>query len=169
MGRSMERGMAEEVAKLTYDDFLLFPDDGKRHELIDGVHFVSPSPSTRHQRVLQRMNRFLDRFVTEHESGEVFFAPFDVVLSMHDVVEPDLLFVSRESHFVDGKPIRGGVPLIFPWFGPNTANPSLPAHGFARTRRWELAGAETEPDRCRQRASVLPIGREDGRRRSVDQ
>src|SRR5207302_5602441 len=32
--------------KLTYDDFLLFPDDGKRHELIDGVHYVTPSPIT---------------------------------------------------------------------------------------------------------------------------
>ena len=37
--------------KLTYDDFLLFPDDGKRHELIDGEHYVTPSPNTKHQRV----------------------------------------------------------------------------------------------------------------------
>ena len=36
--------------KLTYDDFLLFPDDGKRHELIDGEHYVTPSPNTKHQR-----------------------------------------------------------------------------------------------------------------------
>jgi hypothetical protein len=36
--------------KLTYDDFLLFPDDGKRHELIDGEHHVTPSPNIRHQR-----------------------------------------------------------------------------------------------------------------------
>ena len=35
--------------KLTYADFLLFPDDGKRHELIDGVHYVTPCPSLRHQ------------------------------------------------------------------------------------------------------------------------
>ena len=32
--------------KLTYDDFLLFPDDGKRHELIDGEHYLTPSPNT---------------------------------------------------------------------------------------------------------------------------
>jgi Uma2 family endonuclease len=37
--------------KLTYDDFVLFPDDGKRHELIDGEHYVTPSPNTRHQQV----------------------------------------------------------------------------------------------------------------------
>lgn len=35
-------------AKLTYDDFLHFPDDGRRHELIDGEHYVTPSPNTRH-------------------------------------------------------------------------------------------------------------------------
>ena len=35
----------------TYDDFLLFPDDGKRHELIDGEHYVTPSPNTKHQTV----------------------------------------------------------------------------------------------------------------------
>ena len=37
--------------KLTYDDFLLFPDDGKRHELIDGEHYVTPCPNTKHQAV----------------------------------------------------------------------------------------------------------------------
>lgn len=36
--------------KLTYEDFVPFPDDGKRHELIDGEHYVTPSPSTKHQR-----------------------------------------------------------------------------------------------------------------------
>lgn len=47
-----------------------------------------------------------------------------------------LLFLSRCSHFAPGKPIRGGVPICFPWFGPRTGHPESPAHGFARTRRW---------------------------------
>jgi hypothetical protein len=38
--------------KLTYEDFVLFPDDGKRHEIIDGEHYVTPSPNTKHQRAL---------------------------------------------------------------------------------------------------------------------
>jgi Uma2 family endonuclease len=37
--------------KLTHDDFVQFPDDGQRHELIDGEHYVTPSPNTKHQRV----------------------------------------------------------------------------------------------------------------------
>jgi hypothetical protein len=45
-----------ERTRLTYDDFVLFPDDGKRHELIDGEHFVTPSPNLRHQELLGRLH-----------------------------------------------------------------------------------------------------------------
>jgi Uma2 family endonuclease len=96
----MASGMASSATKLTYDDFVLFPDDGKRHELIAGEHFVTPSPSRRHQAVLQNLNRAVDAFVREHHLGWVYFAPFDVVLTPHDVVEPDLLYVSAERSAV---------------------------------------------------------------------
>jgi len=56
--------------------------------------------------------------------------------------EPPLLFMSRKSHFAESKPIRGGVPLVFPWFGPNAADSALPAHGFARIRPWELTSVD---------------------------
>jgi glucose-6-phosphate 1-epimerase len=46
------------------------------------------------------------------------------------------LFLSRESRFAPGQPIRGGVPIIFPWFGSHPTRPDLPAHGWARTRQW---------------------------------
>jgi glucose-6-phosphate 1-epimerase len=49
----------------------------------------------------------------------------------------ELFFVSRASHFEDGKPIRGGIPVIFPQFGGGV----LPQHGLARTRAWELVGS----------------------------
>ena len=49
-----------------------------------------------------------------------------------------LLFLSAASHFAPGKPIRGGVPVIFPWFGASTGRPDSPAHGFARTLPWEV-------------------------------
>lgn len=47
-----------------------------------------------------------------------------------------LLFLSRSSYFAPGKPIRGGIPICFPWFGPCADRPDLPAHGFARIRCW---------------------------------
>jgi D-hexose-6-phosphate mutarotase len=58
-----------------------------------------------------------------------------------------LLFLSKASRFAAGQAIRGGVPLIFPWFGPNAADASLPAHGFARTQTWRLRSITPEPDR----------------------
>ena len=85
------------AAKLTYDDLLSFPEDGRRHELIDGEHYVTPSPTVRHQRVARRLIVSLSRFVEEHQLGEVFQAPLDVVLSDVDVVEPDVFFVASEA------------------------------------------------------------------------
>ena len=49
-----------------------------------------------------------------------------------------LLWVSRESRYESGRPIRGGVPVCFPWFGPKAGAPDAPLHGFARIRPWAL-------------------------------
>ena len=83
--------------KLTYDDFLLFPDDGKRHELIDGEHYVTPSPNTRHQVILGRLYLDVANWLEQHPIGHLFLAPYDVVFSRFDVVEPDLVYVSNEQ------------------------------------------------------------------------
>jgi Uma2 family endonuclease len=90
-----ERSTSRSV-KLTYDDFLQFPDDGMRHELIDGEHFVTPSPNPRHQRILGSLHLEIGIYLKAHPIGEVFFAPLDVVISNFDVVEPDLLYMSRQ-------------------------------------------------------------------------
>ena len=88
---------ANPAVKLTYDDFVLFPDDGQRHELIDGEHYVTPSPNMKHQRVLGVLHGLIWSYLEAHPIGEVFSAPFDVLFSTFDVVEPDLLYLSRES------------------------------------------------------------------------
>jgi glucose-6-phosphate 1-epimerase len=56
---------------------------------------------------------------------------------------PPLIFMSRKSHFAPGKPIRGGVPICFPWFGNRDGEPS---HGFARIAAWELKKSSAPPD-----------------------
>lgn len=50
----------------------------------------------------------------------------------------EVIFVSKSSAFQVGKPIRGGVPICWPWFGMHPGDPKLPQHGFARTREWEV-------------------------------
>jgi D-hexose-6-phosphate mutarotase len=52
--------------------------------------------------------------------------------------------MSAASEFAAGRPLRGGVPLCFPWFGPHPADPSAPAHGFARLADWQLTAAREE-------------------------
>jgi Uma2 family endonuclease len=99
--------------KLTYEDYLLFPDDGKRHEIIDGEHYVTAAPFIRHQRIVRRLVSRLDRFLGEHPLGEYFFAPTDVILSPHDIVQPDLLFISNErDSIVTEKNIQGAPDLV---------------------------------------------------------
>jgi Uma2 family endonuclease len=95
--RSMERTVAETATKLTYEDYLLFPDDdGLRHEILDGEHYVSASPNLRHQTVLMNLYRPLDVFVRPARLGRLFPVAIDVLLAKHDIVVPDLLFVRAE-------------------------------------------------------------------------
>ena len=57
--------------------------------------------------------------------------------------EPPLLFMSQCSRFAEGQPIRGGIPVIFPWFGPREG---MAQHGFARVKTWELKEFVPAPD-----------------------
>jgi glucose-6-phosphate 1-epimerase len=57
--------------------------------------------------------------------------------------ERPVLFTSPNSAFAPGRAIRGGIPIIFPWFGANRHAPAAPQHGFARTTTWHLDSVET--------------------------
>jgi Uma2 family endonuclease len=89
-------GVNSPAVKLTYDDFVHFPDDGRRHELIDGEHYVTPSPNTKHQRTSGTLYFLIRTWLEAHPIGQMFAAPYDVVFSEFDVVEPDLLYLSNE-------------------------------------------------------------------------
>ena len=108
--------------KLTYDDFVLFPDDGKRHELIDGEHYVTPSPNTKHQVVLGNLYLVIGTWLESHPVGRAFLAPFDVVLSNFDVVEPDLLYCSHERarDVLTPKNVQGAPELVVEIGSPGT-------------------------------------------------
>jgi Uma2 family endonuclease len=108
--------------KLTYDDFVLFPDDGLRHELIDGEHYVTPSPNTKHQRVSYNLTLQLGKWLEQHPVGRLFFAPLDVVFSQSDVVEPDLLYMSsaRAAEIETTANIRGVPELVVEIGSPST-------------------------------------------------
>ena len=82
---------------------------------------MSPSPNRAHQRIDAKLGWRLAQFVEERDLGEVFSAPFDVVLSDTNVVQPDLLFVSKEqAYIVTEDNIRGAPDLVVEIISPST-------------------------------------------------
>ena len=69
------------------------------------------------------------------------------VLSFQPINEPeDLLFLSPTSHYDEGKAIRGGIPICWPWFGLDPIDLNRPDHGFARNDLWTVVATEITPD-----------------------
>ena len=108
--------------RLTYDDFLLFPEDGKRHELIDGVHYVTAAPTVGHQELLGRLYLAIGNFLAgRRHLGRVFLSPLDVVLSYYDVVEPDLLFIAGDQQdILTEANVQGPPALVVEILSPST-------------------------------------------------
>lgn len=108
--------------KLTAAEFLLWPDDGKRHELIDGVHYVTPSPKFSHQEIVGRLHLAIGNFLaTRRRLGRIILARFDVVLSDYDVVEPDLLFLAGDQQSILTEAnVQGAPALVVEVLSPST-------------------------------------------------
>ena len=86
------------------------------------------------------------RLTTPHAEAHVYLHGAHVTHYHPRGAKQPALFMSNKSWFEPGKPIRGGVPLIFPWFGPHPTRPDLPAHGFARTQPWTPVEAKRFDD-----------------------
>lgn len=83
--------------RLGYAEYVLFPNDGNRHEIIDGDHYMYPAPSTYHQTVSKRLQYFLYSQIELAGLGTVFDAPIDVQLSAYDIVQPDLVVILKNG------------------------------------------------------------------------
>jgi Uma2 family endonuclease len=97
-------------SRFTYEDFCNWPQDGRRHEIIDGEHFASSTPNRSHQLALIHLVALLHPFVGQHQLGEVFLSPFDVLFSDFDVVQPDLVFVAKANAEIVTEDNVQGVP-----------------------------------------------------------
>lgn len=101
------------AGSLTYEDYILFPEDGRRHELIGGEHYMTPAPTTVHQELLGKLFHILYQHVATNQLGRVFFAPVDVVLSPQDVIQPDLIFISNNRrHRLTPQNVQGAPDLV---------------------------------------------------------
>ena len=78
-------------------------------------------------------------------SAEIYLQGAHVTSWQPKGQEP-VIWLSRSSIFSPGAPIRGGIPICFPWFGPNGADSASPLHGFARLQDWTLVAASEVDD-----------------------
>src|SRR5215471_4996864 len=88
----------------TYEDYCVLPQDFNRHEIIDGDHIVTPSPTTRHQRILSYLVSVLGNYVRVHGLGTVLPAPMDVLFAPTSVVQPDLTFIKKSRENIITEP-----------------------------------------------------------------
>lgn len=108
--------------KLTYEDYAAIPDDGRRHEIIDGEHYVNPAPNLRHQHVLANLAFFIRQHVLTRHLGHLYFAPVDVLLDDTTVVQPDIVFVSTaRQHILNPSNMRGVPDLVVEVLSSNRA------------------------------------------------
>lgn len=92
----------------TIDDFATFPDDGLRREIIHGELMTQGAPVTRHQRLSIRLTFALLKHVEAYAGAEIFVAPYGVVFSRTNVVQPDLIVVTdTNAQIVTDKHIEG--------------------------------------------------------------
>ena len=117
--------------KLTYEDYASLPDD-ERYELIEGELIPMPSPKEIHQTVAGTLFMSVGMFVRITGLGRIYFAPFDVILSPTNVVQPDLIFISSaRAHIITEDNIRGAPDLVVEILSPSTA-------GYDRTTKRDL-------------------------------
>lgn len=114
--------MQAQRVTLTYQDYCELPDDGRQYEIHEGELIVTPAPGRRHQRSIGRLHVMLFNFVETRKIGELYIAPFDVILDDSTIVQPDLVFVenSRLSALaergMEGAPTLA-VEIISPYTG----------------------------------------------------
>ena len=172
-GEASDVATTQPVVKFTYEDYRTTPAD-KRYELLDGDLIMVPAPNLKHQKVQRRLGQRLGQFIEERELGEFFFAPCDVVLSDTDVVQPDLLFVSRErEHLLSGgENVQGAPDLVIEILSPATADRD---RGYKRelygrhgvTEYWLVDPIAETVSVHRQRAGVLVVTHTFGREQTL--
>jgi glucose-6-phosphate 1-epimerase len=85
------------------------------------------------------------RITSPTASAEIYLHGAQVT-SWQPAGSEEVIFLSEQSRWEEGKAIRGGIPVCFPWFRAKADDPKAPAHGFARTRSWQLESVTQQDD-----------------------
>jgi Uma2 family endonuclease len=133
--------MRRDNIRFNYHDYLQLPED-KRYEILDGDLYVVPAPGTKHQRLSLNLEVALYQYAKTRNSGVIYHAPCDVILSEENVVQPDILFVRKERLDIIGeRNIRGAPDLVIEILSPATRTKDLEIkrkiyHGFGVKEYW---------------------------------
>jgi Uma2 family endonuclease len=107
---------------LTYEDYVLLPNDGKRYEILEGELTVTPAPSTKHQTASVNLLVLLSQYIKQRDLGRLFHAPIDLILESSAVLQPDLLFVSKaRQSIITERAIEGAPELVIEILSPGTS------------------------------------------------
>jgi len=108
----------------TYEHWLNFPDDGWKYEIINGVLYMSPAPTPKHQDVISELLILMRLYAKQHNLGKVLIAACDVKLPGQDVpFEPDIIFVRQANRHIIGPKRIDGVPdLVVEVLSPSNAH-----------------------------------------------
>src|SRR3990172_3230042 len=107
--------------KYTYADYILIEDE-KRYEIYEGELIMVPAPATRHQRVSWKIEYIMGRFIEENNMGTILDAPTDVVLADYVVLQPDILFISKEREdIIKPRAVMGAPDLVVEIASPSTS------------------------------------------------
>ncbi len=121
LGSTMSSSISDSQ-KLRYEHYVLFPDDGRRHEIIDGDHYVNPAPGTQHQSVSKHLQHQLYTKIELAGLGLFFDALVDVQLSDFDIVQPDLVIVlNKNVKKITPTKIKVAPDLVVEILSPSTA------------------------------------------------
>ncbi len=96
----------------TIEQLLELPEDGMRHELLDGVHAVTPAPSLMHQRTVSYLHIALHTALEDRDDMELLTSPADIVLGPQDLVQPDLFVINKTPGKVRLEWSEVGIPLL---------------------------------------------------------
>jgi Uma2 family endonuclease len=107
--------------KLTYEHYVQYPEDGNRHEIIDGVHYMNSAPVPQHQKISRHIQFQLFSAIELNGLGQVMDAPVDIQFSNHDVVQPDLVVVLTENRIITTTKVKGVPDLVVEILSPSTA------------------------------------------------
>lgn len=114
--------MPKATIKFTYEDYKNLPEsETKRYELIEGELCMVPSPTFEHQDIAANLGFALAKFVRDHKLGKVLHAPLGVVLDDENVVQPDIIFISKvRSRIIHKEAIRGAPDWVIEILSPST-------------------------------------------------